>query len=278
MKKTLRNTLAMSMVALTGIVALGCGSKTEVENNLDSLAQIKENGKLVVGLSADYAPYEFHILDENGKDKIVGFDVKIAEELAKDMGVELEIMDMKFDTLVAAIPAGKIDLIISGMSPDEDRKKAVDFSDIYYVAEQGIVVRAEDKEKYKNFEDLTGLKVGAQMGSIQADLAKDNIKDAEVQLLSNVNDLVLALKTGKIEALVVEVPVAEMITLNNKELVLSEETIKDEEGGSAIAAKKDSPELMTQVNSSIKRIVEEKLLDEFIIEANQLATKEVKAE
>lgn len=278
MKKKLKNILAMGLVALTGVAVLGCGAKEEASENIDSLAAIKEKGKLVVGLSADYAPYEFHILDENGKDQIVGFDVKIAEEIAKDMGVELEIKDMKFDTLVAAIPAGKVDLVISGMTPDAKRKEAVDFSDIYYVAEQGILVRAEDKDKYKNFEDLAGLKVGAQMGTIQADLAKDNIKDVELQLLSNVNDLTLALKAGKMEALVVEVPVAEMIVKNNPELFLSEETVKDEEGGSAIAMKKNSPELAEQVNASIKRIVDEGLLDEFIIEANELATKEVKAE
>lgn len=278
MKKILKNILAMGLVALTGAAVLGCGAKEEASENIDSLAAIKEKGKLVVGLSADYAPYEFHILDENGEDQIVGFDVKIAEEIAKDMGVELEIKDMEFGSLITAIPSGKIDLIISGMTPDEDRKKAVDFSDIYYTAEQGIIVRAEDKDKYKNFEDLTGLKVGAQMGSIQADLAQDNIKDAEVQLLSSVSDLVLGLKNGKIEALVVEIPVAEMIVKNNPELFLSEETVKDEEGGSAIAMKKDSPELREQVNASIKRILEEELLDEFIIEANELATKEVKAE
>lgn len=278
MKKGLKNLLAIGLVALTGAAVLGCGAKGEATENVDSLAAIKEKGKLVVGLSADYAPYEFHILDENGKDQIVGFDVKIAEEIAKDMGVELEIKDMQFGTLISAVPTGKIDLIISAMTPDAERREAVDFSDIYYVAEQGIVVRAEDKDKYKNFEDLTGLKVGAQMGTIQADLAKDNIKDVELQLLTGVNDLILGLKSGKMEALIVEVPVAEMIVKNNPELFLSEETIKDEEGGSAIAMKKDSPELAEQVNKSIKRILDEGLLDDFIIEANELATKEVKAE
>lgn len=274
MKKTLKNLLTITMVTVMSVAVLGCGAKTETKNNIDSLAAIKEKGKLVVGLSADYAPYEFHIL-EDGKDKIVGFDIKIAEELAKDMGVELEIKDMKFETLITAIPNGKIDLIISGMTPDEERQKAVDFSDIYYIAEQGIVVRAEDKDKYKNFEDLAGLKVGAQMGSIQAGLAQDNIKDGKIQLLSSVTDLILGLKSGKMEALVVEVPVAEMIVLNNPELFLSEETIKDEEGGSAIAIKKDSPELKEQVNTSIKRILDAGLLDEFIIEANELAGKQV---
>lgn len=274
MKKTLKKLLAMAMVAVTGVAVLGCGKTNEGENAVDSLTSIKEKGTLVVGLSADYAPYEFHIL-EDGEDKIVGFDIKIAEEIAEDLGVELEIKDMDFDTLVAAIPAGKIDLIISGMSPDEERRKAVDFSDIYYVAEQGVLVRAEDKDKYKSLEDLTGLKVGAQMGSIQADLAQDNIQDVQLQLLSNINDLLLQLKAGKIDALMVEVPVAEMVVQNNPELFLLEKTIKDEEGGAAIAIKKDSPELVEQVNTTLKRIVDEGLLDQFIIEANELSSQAV---
>lgn len=274
MKKTLKKLLAMAMVAVTGVAVLGCGKTNEGKNDVDSLTSIKEKGTLVVGLSADYAPYEFHIL-EDGEDKIVGFDIRIAEEIAEDLGVELEIKDMDFDTLVAAIPAGKIDLIISGMSPDEERRKAVDFSDIYYVAEQGVLVRAEDKDKYKSLEDLTGLKVGAQMGSIQADLAQDNIQDVQLQLLSNINDLLLQLKAGKIDALMVEVPVAEMVVQNNPELFLLEKTIKDEEGGAAIAIKKDSPELVEQVNTTLKRIVDEGLLDQFIIEANELSSQAV---
>ena len=239
------------------------------------LLTIKENGKLIVGLSADYAPYEFHIINESGEDEIVGFDVEIAKEIAKDMGVELEIQDMDFDSLVAGVPAGKIDLVISGMTPTDERKEVVDFSDIYYVAEHGFIVKAENKDKYKTFEDLKGQKVGAQMGAIQADIAEEKIPEADLQLLSNVNDLVLGLKSGKIEALVVELPVAEMIVKNNPELVIGEEKAKDSEGGSAIGLQKGQQALLDSVNGTIKRIKDEKLLDQFIVDANALAEKQV---
>jgi arginine/lysine/histidine transporter system substrate-binding protein len=267
-KGIIKKILAVTVVGVMSFGLISCGGKSSKSAN--KLAEVKEKGKLVVGLSADYAPYEFHIM-KDGKDEIVGFDVEIAKEIAKDMGVELEIKDMKFDSLVAAVPTGKIDMVISGMSPTEERKKAVDFSDIYYVAEHGMVVRAEDKDKYKTFEDLKGKKIGAQMGSIQADLAKEKIADAQMQLLSNVNDLILELKSGKIDALVVELPVAEMLVKNNPELVVGQEKLKDTEGGSAIAIKKNSPEFAEQLNSTIKRIKEEKLLDKFIIDANDLA-------
>ncbi|WP_066890244.1 transporter substrate-binding domain-containing protein [Clostridium nigeriense] len=267
-KGMLKKILAITIVGVMGFGLVSCGSKK------DKLSTIKDSGKLVVGLSADYAPYEFHILDENGQDQIVGFDVDIAKEIAKDMGVELEIKDMNFENLVAGVSSGKIDLAISGMTPDEERKKSIDFSDIYYTAQHGILVRAEDKDKYKTFEDLKGQKVGAQMGAIQAQIAEEKVPEGDLQLLSNVNDLVLALKGKKIEALVVELPVAEMIVKNNPELKIAEEKVTDTEGGSAVGIQKEQQALLEQVNSTIKRIKEEKLLDKFIIEANELAEKQ----
>lgn len=270
-KGMLKKIFAIATIGVMSLGLISCGKK---DDNTDKLSQIKENGKLVVGLSADYAPYEFHIINEEGKDEIVGFDVDIAKEIAKDMGVELEIQDMDFDSLVAGVSAGKIDLAISGMTPDEERKKSVDFSDIYYVAEHGFLVKAENKDKYKTFEDLKGQKVGAQMGAIQADIAEENIPEVDLQLLSNVNDLVLSLKTGKIEALVVELPVAEMIVKNNPELIVGSEKAKDTEGGSAIAMKKEQQALLDSVNGTIKKIKDEKLLDQFIVDANALAEKQ----
>lgn len=271
-KGTLKKILAIATIGVMSLGLIACGKK---DDGVDKLSKIKKSGKLVVGLSADYAPYEFHIINDEGKDEIVGFDIDIAKEIAKDMGVELEVKDMDFDSLVAGVPAGKIDLVISGMTPTEERKEAVDFSDIYYIAEHGIVVRAADKDKYKTFADLKGQKVGAQMGAIQADIAEANIPDANLQLLSNVNDLVLGLKSGKIEALVVELPVAEMIVKNNPELIVGEEKAKDVEGGSAIGLKKGEQALLDQVNSTIKRIKAENLLNQFIVDANALAEKQV---
>lgn len=267
-KGMLKKILAVTIIGVMGLGLVSCGNKK------DKLSTIQEAGKLVVGLSADYAPYEFHILDENGKDQIVGFDVEIAKEIAKDLGVELEIQDMNFENIVGGVSTGKIDLAISGITPNEERQKAIDFSEIYYTAEHGVLVRAEDKDKYKTFEDLNGQKVGAQMGTIQADIAKESIENGDIQLLSNVNDLVMALKGNKIEALVVELPVAEMIVKNNPELAIAEQKVKDEEGGSAVGIQKGQEALVEQVNSTIKRIKEEKLLDKFIIEANDLAAKQ----
>lgn len=263
-KSMFKKVCAMALVGVMALSVVGCGKEK------DSLDAIKEKKKLVVGLCGDYQPYEFH-MDINGKDTIVGFDVEIAKELAKDLGVELEIKEMEFSSLVTAVPAGKIDMIISGMTPTEERKVAVDFSEIYYAAEQSVLVRKGEEGKYKDFASLEGKKIGAQMGSIQAGIAKDNIKNAEVVELGTVNDLLLQLKSGKVDAVIIETPVADLAAKSNPELTKSAIEYKDEEGGSAVAVKKGSPELLKQVNETLERLKSDGSLDKFIIDATNLA-------
>ncbi|MGL5086057.1 MAG: transporter substrate-binding domain-containing protein [Clostridium sp.] len=263
-------------VALVGIMTMGlagCGTK-KAEEKKDMLDVIKENGKVVVGLSADYAPYEFNIMVD-GKKEVVGFDIDLAKEIAKDLGVELEIKEMEFDALITALPAEKIDLIISGMNPDEKRKKAIDFSDIYYVSQHGILVRAADKDKYKSVDDLAGKAVGAQLGSTQEGIVKEKITNPDTHLLANVNDLILELKAGKIEALITEVPVAQMAIKANPELALAEQKFEDESGGNAVGIKKDSPKLVEAINKTIKRLIEDGSMDKFIKDAFKLTDKKV---
>lgn len=273
LKKVLASCLALAMTF--SIVA--CGNKEDKGTSSESktaLTEIKDKGELVVGLSADYAPYEFYTMVD-GKKTIVGFDVELAKEIAKDLGVKLTLKEMKFDALLGALPAGQIDMIISGMNPDEERAKVIDFSDIYYTAQHGVLVNKKDLDKYKSVEDLKSARVGAQMGSTQADIIKEKIKADNPTLLANVNNLILELKSGKIDALVTEKPVAEMAIKNNNELALSKIEFKDETGGNAIAVQKGEKELVEQVNKTIKRLKDSGDLDKFIVEANDLASKQI---
>lgn len=262
--------------ALLGVMTMGfvgCGKSSNETASKDLLETIQEKGKLVVGMSADYAPYEFHYIDENGQDVIGGFDVDIANEIADNLGVELVIQEMDFDALVSALPAGKIDLVISGMNPTEERAKVVDFSEIYYNSQHGILVRAEDVDKYKTFADLEGAKVGAQLGSTQEQIAKSEIKNADLQLLNNVNNLILELKAGKVDAVIMEKPVAEMAVKSNPELAVGEPTYEEETGGNAVGIAKNNPELLAKVNEVIKELNETGKMDEYILKANELAAK-----
>ena len=178
---------------------------------------------------------------------------------------------MDFDALVAALPAGKVDLVISGMNPTEERAKVVDFSEIYYNSQHGILVRAEDVDKYKTFADLEGAKVGAQLGSTQEQIAKDEIPNADLQLLANVNNLILELKAGKVDAIVMEKPVAEMAVKTNPELAVGQPTYEEESGGNAVGIAKGNEELLAKVNEVIKELNETGKMDEYIVKANELA-------
>lgn len=274
MKKGLiKKVVASALLGIMTMGLVGCGSadNTSSKETKDLLETIQEKGKVVVGMSADYAPYEFHYIDENGKDVIGGFDVDIANEIADAIGVELVIQEMDFDALVAALPAGKIDLVISGMNPTEERAKVVDFSEIYYNSQHGILVRAGDVDKYKTFADLEGAKVGAQLGSTQEQIAKDEIPNADLQLLANVNNLILELKSGKVDAIVMEKPVAEMAVKTNPELAVGKPTYEEESGGNAVGVAKGNEDLLAKVNEVIKELNETGKMDEYILKANELA-------
>ena len=107
---------------------IGCGSTSNEKKDgaakATALDATKSKGKLVVGTSADYPPYEFH-KQVDGKDQIVGFDIDIAKEVAKDLGVELEVDDMSFDGLLVALQAGKVDMVFAGMTPTDERKHGI---------------------------------------------------------------------------------------------------------------------------------------------------------
>lgn len=268
-KKVVASTLLGIMTM--GFVGCGASNNKSTTETKDLLETIQEKGKVVVGMSADYAPYEFHYIDENGKDVIGGFDVDIANEIANSLGVELVIQEMDFDALVAALPAGKIDLVISGMNPTEKRAKVVDFSEIYYNSQHGILVRSEDMDKYKTFADLEGVKVGTQLGSTQEQISRNEIPNADLQLLNNVNNLILELKAGKVDAIVMEKPVAEMAVKSNPELAVGNPIYEEESGGNAVGIAKGNEELLAKINEVIKKLNESGKMDEYIVKANELA-------
>lgn len=262
MKKALL--IVLSTVLAFALAA--CGNKSEKS---DKLAEIKKAGKIVLGTSAEYAPYEFH-KNVDGKDQIVGFDIEIAKEIAKDLGVELEIKDMDFGNLLAEVKLGKIDFVIAGMTPDEDRRKSVDFSKNYYEATQAVFVRAEDKDKFTTMKDLEGKAIGVQMGSTQEKIAKD-ITGAKVKSLGKTTELVLELKSKKVDALIVELPVAQGYVSKNPDLSLTSIVPEYESGGSAVAVNKGETELLAEIQKTLDRLTAEKTIDKWVSEMTELA-------
>jgi polar amino acid transport system substrate-binding protein len=233
------------------------------------LDKIKEKGKIVLGTAADYPPYEFH-KEIDGKDNIVGFDIDIAKAIAADLGVELEIKDMKFDGLLAALIAEDIDFIIAGMVPTEERKQSVDFSVPYYQAEQKMLVKAENADKVKSAEDLKGKSIGAQKSTIQEEIANTKIEASEVKALSKITDLVLELQNDKIFGVVLVAPVAEAYAKQNPALAVPGISFGREDGV-AVAMNKGGEDLVAAVNTTLDKLMKDGSIDKFIGEATLLS-------
>ena len=186
--------------------------------------KIKQNGALIVGLSADYAPYEFHATID-GKDEIVGFDLSIAKKIADDLGVDLKIEELGFDALLGALKTGKIDLVISGMAATDERKKEVNFSDTYMEVQQKVIVRKEDQNRFQSTADFNGVAVGAQKQTTQEELAKNELSGSLVTSLQKVPDLITNLNSKKVDAVVMEGPVAEAYVQSNDNLAIADDVV-----------------------------------------------------
>lgn len=269
-KKIIIGILIISMM----VAMVGCG-KTATKanansNSVDKLAKIKEKGKIVLGTAADYPPYEFHKLI-NGKDEIVGFDIEIAKQIATDIGVELEIVDMKFDGLLPALVTDDIDFIVAGMVANEERKQSVDFSMPYYQGKQRMLVRIEDKDKLKEPEDFNGLKVGAQKSTIQEEIVIEKFSSAEYIGLSKITDLVLELKNKKIDGLILAEPVAIAYVSQNKDLYMPEVILGQEDGISVAVNKGNSDNLLKAINETLEKLIKDGSIDKFVQDASALA-------
>lgn len=252
------------VILLIPIFLISCGS------NQDKLEKIKSTGELILGTSADYPPYEFPIISKTGSEEIVGFDIFIAREIAKDLGVKLTVKNLDFSGLLDALNSGSVDMILSGISPTEERRRSIDFSNIYYTA-RNVLVTSKDKA-ISSIEDLKGLTVGTQIGSIQDRIAQEKLKDSNIKSLLRVPELVLELLSKKVDAAVLEEPVAKQYVKANPDLKIVEisELNPSEVLGSAIGVKKNQQPLLEQINKTIERLINENKIDELFNESLKL--------
>lgn len=182
-----------------------------------SVAAIKKRGKIVIGTATDYPPYEFSV-KVNGVSKRVGIDIDLGKQLAKDLGVKAEFKVMNFDSLLVALETHKVDVVIAAMSPTPERAKSVDFSKVYYGDNQDIVINRADESKYRSLSDFNGKVIGAQNGSEQYDLAKQQMKGAKLKGLDRVNNLIIALQSHKVDGVVMDSTRAKAFVANNSKL------------------------------------------------------------
>lgn len=227
------------------------GNEEPVEN-----ADGEKKEVLEMATSADFPPFE--TMDET-TGEIVGFDVDIAKYITNKLGYELDIKDMKFDGLVGALQANRVDFVIAGMSATAKRQESVDFS-IEYNRSGEMFVTLKDSD-ISSIQDLAGKKIGVQLGTIQAEGAKkiaEEVGDLEIKALDKVNDLIQELKTNRIEAAYLDKAVAEGYI---KELDLAGfDDPTSSSPGMAVAFPKGS-ELVEDFNKVLKEMQENGELD-----------------
>ena len=236
------------LLAILTVFIVSCGGKEAAKKD--------EVQTLIVGTNAEYSPFEFK---KDGK--ITGFDYDLMEEIAKEAGIKIQWQEMSFDGLIPALKAGKINAIISGMTATEERKKEVDFTDVYYVSNQAYIKVKGDTTLTKR-EDMNGKTVGAQLGSIQEMDAK-TITGAKVVVNESVPNLIMQLNGKKVNAVVLEDVVALNYMKENPNIeVFATQPI---EGGLAIAFDKDkNKELIAKINETIKKMKADGRYDKLI--------------
>lgn len=278
MKKWIVLTLAL-VLALS--LFAGCGKSADADETdyasmsieeLKPLLKTVTDGKLTVATSPDFAPYEFYSIDENENPTLVGFDIALAQYIADYLGLELEIIPMDFDGTLSELSAKKVDLALSGYSPDPTREDKMDFSDIYYVGGQSFVTVQDKADSFSTLADANKAEyqIGAQLGSIQADLAKENTPDADIVELSKVTDIIAELLSGKLDGAFIETVVAEAYAKNYPELCVKF-AVPYEQEGSVVGVSKDNGALLAAVNLAIAAAKEDGSMDRFVAEANTLA-------
>jgi len=259
-------------VILTGLslfVFAACGN-TEKKDKLDT---VKENGVIKVATSPDYAPFGFHTTID-GKDKIVGADIEMMEAIAKKMDVKVEWLDMSFNAVLAAAKEGKADVAVSAISVTDEREESFDFTTDYYTSPQVIVINKQHADEFTSIDNFSGKQVGAQKGTIQENIVKEQMKDAKLVSIEKLPNIFVEVKNGSLDGLVVEKTVAEAYVNKNPELMIANISLKSmKEDSLCIAVPKGNKKLVNELNKYIKEMKEENSIEKMVEENNQLAQK-----
>ncbi|STP29754.1 amino acid transporter amino acid-binding protein [Enterococcus durans] len=264
---------ALALFALGACGSSGGSSSSSSDKSDNQLAAIKKSGVLKVATSADYAPFEFHTMVD-GKDKIVGSDIDLVNEIAKELGVKAEVSDMSFNTVLASLKEGKSDIAISAISATDERKEQFDFTDNYYNPPQVVVINKMNKDAYTSTDALKDKNVGAQKGSIQEDVVKTQIEGSKLVTIDKVPNMVVEVNQGSLDAMVVEKTIAESYIAQNPDLTIADITLKPSaDEAFAIALPKGSSDLQKELNTIIKKLNDEGKVEEFIKKNNELAEK-----
>ncbi|MDR0314937.1 MAG: basic amino acid ABC transporter substrate-binding protein [Oscillospiraceae bacterium] len=247
--------IALGLVLSLVFLLFACGLGGDGERKL------AKDGKLTMATNAQFPPYEFY--DDDGK--ITGIDVEIMTLIAKELGLELVIEDMEFDSIIEAVPSGKADVGAAGMTVTPDRLKSLDFTTSYTKSNQAIITKIDSA--IKGPDDLNGKKVGVQLGTTGDIYLSDDIddgvyKDLKLERYQNGIEAVQALIAGKIDAVVIDKEPAKVFVAQNKGLhILSAEYTQEDY---AIAVAKGNKALLNAINKALDKLIQDGKIQEII--------------
>ena len=265
--------LALFLVVLLGLTALtGCGGETAPEGEASgedlSLQKVLDQGVITCAVSPDYAPYEYLDLVTN---EVKGSDIVLAQYIADQLGVDLKIEQMSFETCLAAAQTGSVDMCISSLSWKPERAEVLALSEYYNKSsaffDQTILVKAEEAAQYQTAADFTGKKVAAQNGTTQMEMTTQQIPEVEAVPISLMNDCVLLLMEGKVDGVACQVDVAQSFVDNYDELAIPEFLFDFEELGNVVATQKGNDALLEKINEILVQVEDDGLYAQWLAEA-----------
>lgn len=205
-------------VKYVGLIVLCLGLTCCKEDKGADIKGMKESSvTLMMATSADQPPYEFYEM-QNGENKIIGFDMELAEKLAKMLDIKIEIVDMDFNGLIAALQSGRADFVIAGMTLTEDRAQNADFSIPYHRSPAAIVFKHDGMAL--NISNMGGKKVGVQLGTVHEDAIKKITRPlpAEVTHFNKLNELIQEVRAGRLDGVVMDIQPAAAYVAENQDL------------------------------------------------------------
>ena len=270
----MKKMIAMLLALVMALSLVACGNTSSNDNaNTGDDPQTAAKTTLVVGVSADYAPFEFMYPDAGGNMVYGGIDISVAQYVADEMGLTMQVENMSFDNLLASLDKGDFDIVLSAMEATPERLENADFSDPYYTdVPPAILVKADKADQYKTLADFNGKSVGAQTATTKLDLVND-IEGATPVALASVLDLVNELVYDKVDAILVDGGVAQQYADANPDLVIAEASSElGEAAPYCIAVAKGDPKgLLDGINAAIAKMTAENKVETFIADADALA-------
>lgn len=239
-KTRLASLFAVALLALASLVAAGCGGGSSSTTG-------GGGEKLTVGSDIPYPPFE-----QGKAGHYTGFDIELMEAIGKKIGRTPEFQDTSFETIFRDVQQGKFDAVISAATITEEREKAVDFSNPYYLSEQALLVK--EGSPFKELKELEGKTVGVQQGTTGQELAKEELGGSEIRPYPEGPDAVNALKAGTVEGVVIDAPVAENAEQAGG-VEVAEKIPTEEDYGIAVA--QGNTELLEEINKGLEEVEED---------------------